>query len=191
VPTNLPTSVPRVPASGFAATALTNLPTPIARVPACGYGAIGTDEFAETGRFGRSRRHLGTCGRRSVRPKRSAPTKSAQRNLPDRAWRFGPTATLSGRGDNTACRRRLLRPQRSAPANTAGTGRSNSRVRVKQPASAKRLADTPPPLASGERIAGRRLSTRQTSGFVQEKTSAIAVSTGRLRESPDVPEIPS
>ncbi len=91
----------RVPASGFAATALTNLPTPIARVPACGCGAIGTDEFADTGRFDRSRRHIKRCGRRSVRPKRSAPTKSAKRNLPDRAWRFGPTATLSGRGDNT------------------------------------------------------------------------------------------
>jgi hypothetical protein len=26
---------------------------------------------------------------------------SAKRNLPDRAWRFGPTATLSGRGDDT------------------------------------------------------------------------------------------
>jgi len=25
----------------------------------------------------------------------------AKRNVPDRAWRFGPTATLSGRGDNT------------------------------------------------------------------------------------------
>jgi len=56
--------------------------------------------------------HRQTCRRRSPQPKRSAPTKLptrlassgavgtnkvAKRNLPDRAWRFGPTATLSGR----------------------------------------------------------------------------------------------
>jgi len=40
-----------------------------------------------------------TLGRRSPRPERSATHNTAKRNLPDRAWRFGPTATLSGRGE--------------------------------------------------------------------------------------------
>jgi hypothetical protein len=81
-----------------------------------GCGAVGTNGHADAGRFDRSGRHQQTCRRRSHRPhavgtnetdrrrslraQRSAPINTAKRSLPCRAWRFGPTATLSGRGDN-------------------------------------------------------------------------------------------
>ena len=58
--------------------------------------SLGTRDAAG---FERSGRRKLTCGRRSLRAKRSALTNATRRNLPDRAWRFGPTATLSGRGD--------------------------------------------------------------------------------------------
>jgi hypothetical protein len=124
-------------------------------VLACGCGAIGTDERADAGRLtgavdtnqpadagclDRSGRHQTSRRRRSPRPKWSAPNKSAKRNLPDRAWRFGPTATLSGRGDNTL----------PVPVARVLAGE-------KQPAPAKRLADAPPPLASGRANCRRRL----------------------------------
>ena len=45
--------------------------------------------------------HRQICRRRLLRAERSAQTKPPSGSLPDRAWRFGPTAALSGRGDNT------------------------------------------------------------------------------------------
>jgi hypothetical protein len=53
---------------------------------AYGCQAAETDKFADA---------------RASRPELSAPTKRAKRDLPDRAWRFGPTEALSGRGDHT------------------------------------------------------------------------------------------
>jgi hypothetical protein len=51
-------------------------------------------------------RRLPICRRRSLRGPACGcgavgTNKSAKRSLPDRAWRFGPTEALSGRGDNT------------------------------------------------------------------------------------------
>ena len=103
-----------------------NVPTPLASS-----GAVGASKTADAARFERS-------GRRKHKPPSG--------KLPDRAWRFGPTAALSGRGDqflgDAGRVERSGRHRRHSPG---------TRCFVTRPRRSKQLADTPPALASGER----------------------------------------
>ena len=71
----------------------------------------------------------------------------AKRNLPDRAWRFGPTQALSGRGDQFLGDAGRVERSGRHQAHRPGTG-----CFVTWPRRSKQLADAPPALASGERI---------------------------------------
>ncbi len=120
----------------------TNLPTPVARVPARGCEAVGTNKRADAGRFDLRGRH-----------QQNLPSGT----LPDRAWRFGPTATLSGRGDqflgDAGRVERSARHRRIVPAPVASSrglvGPSGSRMRRHRWLQANEL---PTPVASTDAV---------------------------------------
>jgi hypothetical protein len=82
-------------------------------------------------------REAGASGKRVPKETLGTRCQPTRRNLPDRAWRFGPTATLSGRGDQVlgdAGRvERSARHRRIIPAPVASSrglvGPSSSRMR--------------------------------------------------------------
>jgi hypothetical protein len=107
-----------------------------------------------------ARRHRRNCRRRSLRAERLAQAKLPSGKLPDRAWRFGPTAALSGRGDqflgDAGRVERSGRHRRIVPAPVASSrglvGPSSSRIRRHRWLQANELPD-----------AARRLGKRQVS----------------------------
>ena len=150
----------------------TILPTPVARVPACGCEPVGINKSADAGRLDQA---FGTNKSADAGPLTGAVRTNKCSQSGVRLTELG----ISGQRRLSVGGAIHVLPRPVASTEAVGTGKYSRHPLLRYATVTEQVARGYAATVGFRRTScQRRLSTRRTSGFVQEKTSAIAVSTG-------------